>query len=90
MTEPLKLHTVDAVTESLPEKSARLHDAARQAAQDALREAVGSTDTLQASWAALSALETLDAGIREQARQMADELHRRSWTLRAILGRLER
>lgn len=90
MTEPLKLHVHELVAESLPEKSARLHDAARQAAQDALREALAATMALQADWAALSALETLAPGVREQARQMAAELLTRSDTVRAILGRAGR
>ena len=93
MTEPARLRTqfgdiTVKYTESLTEKSHRLHTAARQAAQDALREASAATMTLQARWAALAALETLDAGIREQARQMAAELITRSDTVRAILGRL--
>ena len=90
MTEPAKLRTVEPMPETLVEKSARLHEAARQAGRDALSEASAATMTLQASWAALSALETLDPGIREQARQLADELLKRSDTVRAILGRLGR
>ncbi len=81
------MNLIVAPIPSAAERSAAMAQQAKDLAREALVETMGRIEELQAETRALAALEPLPAGVREQLRQIADNLTDRKQTIAALWGR---
>lgn len=89
-TEPQRRRAISLIASPIPsaaERSAALADQAKDLAREALVEVMGRIADLEKDARSLSTLEPLPAGIREELRQLSDNLNDRKQRVAAIWGR---